>query len=179
MLFVLWLLVGVLGRLIIHIPDVTPLTSLCLLASTVFSKRNAYWIMLSILLLSDFSLHILFHYPVFGLWTVFTYSVWLGIIVFGFLFSKKPTVLRGLWLTFFSAIIFWVWRNFGSWITTNMYAHNMRGLLDFYIAALPFLRNSIVGSCVWTAVIMTLFSTVELRVAREKISLATIFSRFH
>ena len=150
----LWIIIGVVGRLIVHIPDVTPLTSLCLLAPTVFSKRQSFLIMLIILLLSDLCLHFLFHYSAFGSWTLFTYSAWFGVIFVGFLLAKKLTLFRALYFTFFASLAFWIWTNFGTWATTTLYSHDLHGLMNCYIAALPFLRNSIVGSCVWTGVLL-------------------------
>jgi len=153
MFFLIWILIGVVGRLIIHIPDVTPLTSLCLLSPTVFSKRQSFFIVFLLLVLSDVCLHFLFHYPVFGSWTVFTYSGWMGVTLLGLLFSKKPTWLRAFSFTITASLIFWIWTNFGTWCATHLYSHNMQGLLDCYIAAIPFLKNSILGSLVWTGVL--------------------------
>ncbi|EKD77269.1 MAG: hypothetical protein ACD_42C00407G0003 [uncultured bacterium] len=155
-LFLLWVAIGVFGRLIIHVPDATPLTSLCLLAPIVFSKRFSFLIILITLFLSDFILHFLFHYAVFGSWTLFTYSGWLMVAVIGFLFSKKSTILNAILYSAFSAVIFWVWTDFGTWITTALYAHTAQGLLNCYIAALPFLRNSMLGAMAWSVVLVYL-----------------------
>ncbi|MCX7124967.1 MAG: hypothetical protein NTU49_04290, partial [Gammaproteobacteria bacterium] len=123
----LWILIGTIGRLVIHIPDVTPLTSLCLLAPTAFSKRYSALIMLIVLILSDVCLHFLDHYAVFGLWTVFNYSGWMAVLLLGFLFSKKPSLVHAVFFTLFSSVFFWIWTNFGTWCTTQLYAHTMRG----------------------------------------------------
>lgn len=156
MFALIWILVGVMGRLVIHIPDVTPITSLCLLSPVVFSKKTSLIILIFILLLSDFCLHCLFHYPIFGLWTIFTYSGWLGVLCLGFLFSNNLNLSRAFYFTCIGSFVFWIWTNLGTWITTNLYSHHFHGLLQCYIAALPFLRNSMVGSIVWTGV-LTIF----------------------
>ncbi len=167
----LWILIGTLGRVIIHIPDVTPLTSLCLLSPSVFSKRNAVLILLFILILSDTCLHFLFHYAILGSWTIFTYSGWFGIIFLGFFFAKNPSLFRALLLTVCATVIFWVWTNFGTWYATPMYSHTLQGLLLCYVAAIPFLKNAMAGSLVWTSVVMMLLyrsvSRPTLRIARN------------
>jgi len=154
MFYIVWILVAVIGRLVIHIPDVTPLTSLCLLAPTVFSKRNSLLIIFCSLLLSDLCLHFIFHYAVLGSWTLFNYSGWSAVVLLGVLFAKKPTVFRALSFTVYGSLIFWVWSDFGTWCTSTLYAHTINGLMDCYIAALPFLRDAITGSLIWTGVLV-------------------------
>lgn len=150
----LWILIGTIGRFIIHIPDVTPLTSLSLLAPTVFSKRQSLFILCFTLLLSDACLHFLFHYSIFGSWTLFTYSGWIGIVFFGFYFAKQSSLPRALLLTLYASLIFWIWTNFGTWVATTIYPHTLSGLFACYIAAIPFLKNSMLGSLAWTFILM-------------------------
>lgn len=159
----LWVLIGMIGRLIIHIPDVTPLISLSLLASTVFSKHQSFFILSLTLLLSDICLHFFNHYPIFGSWTLFSYSGWIGIVFFGFLFANKPSLFRALMLTFYASFIFWIWTNFGTWCMTSLYPHTMQGLFTCYLAGIPFLKNSILGSLAWTFVLMTLLNRFLFR----------------
>lgn len=153
MLYLIWILVGLMGRLVVHIPDVTPLTSLCLLAPTVFSKRLSFALIAAILVLSDLCLHFIFHYPAFGLWSLFNYSGWFAVVLFGLLLAQKQTLLRAVSFTIVSSILFWIWTNVGTWCTTALYPHTLNGLMTCYIAALPFLRNAILGSVVWTSVL--------------------------
>lgn len=159
MIYLVWILVGVVGRLVVHVPDVTPLTSLALLAPTVFSKRISIAMMLCILILSDYLLHVFFHYPAFGLWSLFNYSAWIAIVLFGFLFAKKPNFLSALIYTFFSALFFWVWTDFGTWCLSSLYPHTLNGLTECFVMALPFLKYSIVGSLAWTAALMIVKSS--------------------
>ena len=154
MMILLWLLVGVVGRLVIHIPDVTPLTSLALLAPTAFSKRAALFLMAGILVLSDLLLSITAHYPVFGSWTFFSYTGWFAILCVGFLFARKPSFTSSLFYTLFSALFFWVWTDFGTWVATSLYPHTASGLAECFVMALPFLKYSVAGALVWTGVLM-------------------------
>ncbi|GAH11350.1 unnamed protein product, partial [marine sediment metagenome] len=82
-LLLLWVMVGVLGRWVPHIPNVTPLTSLSLLAGAVFSKRIALLFLLITAILSDVMLAWMYHYPVFGAWTFFTYTGFMCIALLG------------------------------------------------------------------------------------------------
>ena len=157
MMILLWIFIGIAGRLVIHIPDVTPLSALCLFAPQFFSKRNAILITTVTLLSSDLLLHYFFHYTVFGSWTLFTYSGWLGVVIFGLFLLKNNSFSRTIIFTLFSSLFFWIWTNFGTWCATTIYAHTLFGLQECYIAALPFLRNGVLGALTWTALIQLLF----------------------
>lgn len=151
-MFFLWIALGVLGRLVIHVPDATPLTSLFLLAPAVFSKRISLLMTVITLFLSDLALHFIFNFAIFGSWTAFTYSGWIMTTLFGFYYAKRATFSRGIIFSGLSAILFWVWTNFGTWCATTLYAHTLSGLFTCYIAALPFLQNGILGAVVWTSI---------------------------
>ena len=158
-----WIAVAVLGRLIIHVPDVTPLSALALLAPTVFSKRFSLCMTLATLVLSDVALHFLLHESVFGNWTFFTYSGWIFVTLLGFLFARNPTFSRGFLFAGVSTIGFWIWTNAGSFLVMHLYPHTMNGLLNCYLAALPFLKNSLMGAMVWMGVLMVGFATQPIR----------------
>ncbi|PIZ05196.1 MAG: hypothetical protein COY58_00125 [Gammaproteobacteria bacterium CG_4_10_14_0_8_um_filter_38_16] len=172
MLPLLWILAGVASRLTVHIPDVTPLASFCVFVPTAFSKSVSFFIIFSILILSDIGLYFLSGYPIFGLWTLFTYSGWLGVTFFGFLFAKNTALCRVFLLTFFASLVFWIWSNFGTWCATSIYPHTTQGLLMCYVAAIPFLKNSLLGSLAWTAVLITLLHFFYRKISHG----ATIYS---
>lgn len=151
-MLLLWITLCVLGRLVIHVPNATPLTSLFLLAPAVFSKRLSLLITVIALFLSDVALHFIFNFAIFGSWTVFAYSGWIATTLFGFYYAKKATFSRGIIFSGLSAILFWIVTNFGTWCETTLYAHTANGLLACYIAALPFLRNGLLGAIIWTSV---------------------------
>ena len=154
-LLLIWVAIGIMGRLVIHIPDVTPLTSLCLLSSTIFPKRVSVAIIFITLILSDFLLQIIFKQSQFGIWSLFNYSGWFLVILIGFGFAKNPSFKNSIYFTVFSAFIFWLWSNLGTFcFSFGLYSHTLNGLMQCYIAALPFLRNAVLGSLVWTVVLI-------------------------
>ncbi len=46
--------------------------------------------------------------------------------------------------------LYWLWTNFGTWLCSSFYPHNLSGLSECFIAGLPFLRNAVFGDLVWT-----------------------------
>jgi hypothetical protein len=58
-----------------------------------------------------------------------------------------------------SSLAFFLVTNFAVWAFGSMYAANAGGLVTCYVAALPFLKYTIVGDLVWAA---ALFGSLHL-----------------
>lgn len=51
------------------------------------------------------------------------------------------------------SLVFFAASNFAVWAFSGMYSHDMAGLTQCYIAALPFLQNTVAGDLFWSAVL--------------------------
>ena len=51
------------------------------------------------------------------------------------------------------SLFFFVTSNFAVWAFSGMYSLDLAGLIQSYVAALPFLDNSIAGDLFWSAVL--------------------------
>jgi hypothetical protein len=51
------------------------------------------------------------------------------------------------------SLAFFVLSNFAVWAFSGMYALTMAGLIQCYVAALPFLQNTVAGDLFWAAVL--------------------------
>lgn len=152
-LAILWIFIGTMGRLIPHPANVTPLTNLSLFAGSQLSRRLAFGSLFISLIFSDITLHYLKGYPFFGWWTIFTYSGLAMIMLAGSWLSSMPSKLRLITFVLFSSLGFWLWSNFGVWLEGALYPRTFSGLISCYIAAIPFLRNALIGDLVWMVVI--------------------------
>jgi hypothetical protein len=56
-------------------------------------------------------------------------------------------------------LLFFVTTNFAVWAFSGMYPDDLGGLIRCYVAALPFLQNTVTGDIVWSA---ALFGTWRL-----------------
>lgn len=65
--------------------------------------------------------------------------------------SKKGLAIAGSALG--SAGIFFLLTNFGAWFANPMYAQNFAGLIQSYVAGLPFLLNSVASTLLYSAVL--------------------------
>jgi hypothetical protein len=52
-----------------------------------------------------------------------------------------------------SSLFFFASTNFAVWASSGMYAHDLDGLIRCYVAALPFLQNTVIGDMFWTALL--------------------------
>jgi hypothetical protein len=157
------LLIGTLGRVMPHVANVTPMTSLSLFAGSKLSRGIAVVTLLVTLVISDALLALIYGYPLFSSWTFFVYSGFALIALWGKFFMPRFT-----WQMFplrigAATLFFWLWTNGGVWLTTAVYAKNFAGLFACYVVALPFLRNALVGDFIWGTIIFGAFIVAKNR----------------
>jgi hypothetical protein len=160
-----WIILATLGRLIPHPVNVTPLDSICLFAGSKLSKTMAMFTLILTLLLSDIILAQIQHHPILSLWSLFTYSGFIIITLCGSKLTLSASKTKILAFVLTSTLFFWVWTNFGVWLTSGMYIKSLHGLSTCYIAAIPFLRNSLLGNMAWS---ILMFGSYNLFFAKAK-----------
>lgn len=167
---------GVSSRVLLHIPNVTALTSISILAAMYFSRITAISLVILTLMISDILLAQFFHYPIVGTWTLFTYSGFLGIT---FLCKKYQPNTHARLFRFLisSSLLFWLWTNFGVWLCADMYSKTLSGLINCYFAALPFLRNQCLGDLAWMVLLLSAFRLAGFYF-KSKQSLASSFAGY-
>jgi hypothetical protein len=147
--------VAVLSRLLPHPMNFTPLAAIALFGGVYFSRRFAIVVPLIALLISD---------AVIGFYGAMPW-VYAGFIAAGLIGMwlrnhKTPLFVAGGTLA--SSIIFYLLTNFGVWATGTMYVHNWAGLMECYVAAIPYFRSSLAGDAIFVA---AMFGLYELTVA--------------
>ena len=136
------------SRVLPHLANFSPLICVALFAGRYFDKRTAVLGLIFTLLISDILLGVVYHYPIFGTWTLFTYTGFLAILALGI---RIPSLEQRFILSFVtllgSSFGFWVWTNLSSWLT--MYPKDLAGFIACYVAGIPFLQNSVIGTMAW------------------------------
>lgn len=143
---------GILTRTVFHVgPNVEFVTAASLIAGLLYSKSKwAFFVPILIMLPSDL---IIGNTNIF----LFTWSGFLFPVVLGKVLAilknkglssnlKQSLTAGGLGLV--STLFFFVWTNFGHWLTTNMYAKDLSGLVQSYINAIPFLKPQLAGNLI-------------------------------
>jgi hypothetical protein len=146
------ILLAVVGRLIPH-PDFTPIMAVALFAGATLPTRIANVVPLAALIASDLLLG---------------YALdWMALVVYGCLLAS---VGIGQWLATHrtwsrtglaavaGSVVFYLVTNFAVWVESReLYAHTVDGLLQCYVMAIPFFRNSLAGDLFWTALLFGLY----------------------
>ena len=168
-LAMIWVALGALGRLIPHLPNFTPNASLALFGGSKLGHKTGLFVTLLSLILSDILLEKIHGYPVFGLWTLFTFSGFFFLVLAGKWLGQSAKAGRTLLFILGGSFGFWLWTNFGVWIAGELYPKNISGLGACYLAGLPFLRNALLGDLVWGLVIFASFAKISHK-SPERIS---------
>lgn len=139
--------IGAMLRLIPHWPNFTPIAAIALFGGTYLKRKDlAFIIPIVAMLLSD---------AIIGFHEVMipVYISFLIIVSMGFLLRKKLGALNILSASLASSTIFYLITNYGSWLTGMMpYSPDFSGLLQAYIAGLPFFLNGIIGDVFFVSV---------------------------
>ncbi len=145
------------SRIFPHIPNVSPINAIALFGGVYFSKRMSLIVPILSMFISD--LFIGFHSTMF-----FVYSSFLLTVFLGWKLNNRKTVLNTFFTSATSSILFFVITNFGVWMTSNSYSINLSGLVQCYIAAIPFFRNSLLGDLGFVFLIFGVYEFVSKKI---------------
>jgi hypothetical protein len=139
------ILLAVLFRMLPHPPNFTPIAAIAIFGGIYFPKKHAFVVPLLGLGVSDLFLG--FHSTIPFVYGSFFITILIGL----WLKSHKNAgfILGG---TLLSSVLFFIITNFGVWLTGSMYSKDLTGLLESYILAIPFFRNTILGDIIYTGV---------------------------
>jgi hypothetical protein len=142
-----------LSRLLPHLPNFTPIAALALFGGVYLDKKHTIIVPLAALLISDYFLG-------FYSGMMWVYGSFAAIGLLGLWLRKHQGVATTMGATLLSSILFFVVTNFGVWISSHgTYPLTFSGLIECYVAAIPFFRNSLLGDF---AYVTALFGAYEL-----------------
>ena len=147
------ILILALSRLMPHPDNFTPIIALAIMSSYFFRNVNfSYVVMLFSMLLADFFIgfysHMLFVYL----------SLFLIVLIF-FKISKKMNYKNLFIFSFFGSVIFFLISNFGVWLVGNLYERNINGLIECYFMAIPFFKNTIISTLIFSYSSLIIYKT--------------------
>lgn len=135
-LLILFILIAIWFRLIPHLPNFTPITSLALFSGLMFKRR---WLSITIPILAMILSDLVLGFSEITIW------VYLGISAISIVswFQRKININSIL----ISSLVFFIISNFGVWVIG--YPHTIDGLLTCFTLAIPFFGYSILGDLFW------------------------------
>ena len=144
--------IGVMSRIYPYAPNFTPMLSIALLSG--FYSKNRFFVLLPILimLMSDIMLGNHAIVP-------WVYSSFILIFALGY-FIKKSSYSYILIFSIFSSVIFFIISNLGVWFTGG-YSYSFNGLIACYTAAIPFFKNTLISTILYSSLIHAVVSVVS------------------
>lgn len=134
------IITGAMLRLMPHWPNFTPVAAIALFGGTYLKRKSlAFLIPVAVMLLSDAIIG--FHNTMIAV-----YASFLLIVLMGLYLKTKVSTLNMVVASLVSSTLFYLITNFASWSTGIFpYSNDAAGLLQAYIAGLPFFFNGIAG----------------------------------
>ena len=126
-------------RIIPHPPNFTPVIALSFYLPIIFGIWSLPFCILGFAITDYF---IGFHSLL--IWT------WGSLFLVGLIskFSKK--IINRLILVLLGSLVFFVFSNFGVWLTGSFYEPNIQGLITCYIMAIPFFTNTLLSTIIFS-----------------------------
>lgn len=151
---------GAMMRLIPHWPNFTPIAAIALFGGTFMKRKDlAFLIPVAAMLVSD--LIIGFHPTMLPVYLSF-----MAIVALGLVLQRRLTAANTLSASLAASVLFYLVTNFASWTSRLMpYPMNASGLMQSYIAGLPFLFNGVLGDLFYTSVLFGAAYLVQSRQA--------------
>lgn len=144
-------------RLLPHPWNFTPIAAMALFGGAQFaSKRAAFLMPLTALFLGDLVLGLHRLMP-------FVYGCFALTVCLGFWVRRQPRAGRIVIASVVSSTVFFFVTNFSVWAYLDTYPKNATGLLECYVAGLPFLRNGLFGDLLYAGVLFGGLALAERR----------------
>ena len=133
-------------RLLPHPPNFAPIAAVALFGGALLPKGWGLSLPLLAMIVSDLVIGL---HPLI----LFTWGSFLIIALFGnkFLRTVNPANIVGASLA--SSVFFFIITNFGVWIEGRLYPLTAEGLLNSYVNAIPFFRNTLMSDLVFSSLL--------------------------
>lgn len=140
---------GIAARFLPHPANFAPIGAIAIFSGMYLPKKWAIVLPLAAMFFSDLFIGF-YAWPI--MLSVYGSLIIMALIGLAVRKNKKlSTVLGG---TISGSIIFYLATNAAVWAFGSLYAHNLGGLLQSYIMAIPFFRNSLLGDLFYTGALV-------------------------
>jgi len=136
-----FIIILVLSRIIPHPPNFTPILATAIIAPSIIKDRNL-GILIPLLAMFTSDLFIGFH--------SYQLVVYFSILCIGILTPLNKNYKNFFFMAILGSIWFYITTNFAVWLIWDYYPKSFEGLVNCYYLALPFFRNTIVSTILFT-----------------------------
>lgn len=144
-------------RLLQIIPNVSPIAAMALFSGAYFTdKKLAFVVPFAALLLSDLFLGL--HSTM-----IFVYGAFALTVVMGNWLGSSAKFSMVIISAFSASILFFLITNFGVWMMYDTYPATAAGLLQCYVAGLPFYQYTLIGDLSFVAILFGGYALLQNR----------------
>jgi hypothetical protein len=160
------IIIGIVLRIAPHAPNFTPVAAIALFSGIYLNKKYAFLIPLALMVLSD--MFVGMHNVVIFTWGGFLLTTLIGAWV-----KKHKGLLPILSGSLASSLVFYIVSNFGVWLM-GWYPKTLKGLIDCYIMGLPFIRNFVFATILYTFIFVGIYELVARWVKEKNLAKALL-----
>lgn len=151
-------------RLVPHIPNFTPLAAIALLGGSRISQKSlAYLIPVAALFLSDAILGF------YGRDMVPVYASFLFTVFLGTRIQASTTWTNTMGMSLVSSIVFFAITNLVFLNAHSLYPYNVNGMIQSYIAGIPFFGYSVLGDLFYNSIFYFGFEWIQKRILNRAV----------
>lgn len=134
-------------------PNFAPIAALALFSGVYLKRRAAIVVPLVAMMASDFliGLHSLI---------LFTWGCFVLVGVIGWWVRKNKNIMTVIGGSLAGSVLFYLVTNFAVWAFTPLYERNLSGLVQCYMMAIPFFRNTVLGDLFFVGVFFGVYELV-------------------
>ena len=157
-----FVLIGVSLRLLPHPPNFAPILAIALFGGVYLSRKIAFGLPILAMVISDIFIG---YYGVVLMIAV--YGSFLLCVILGFWLKKHKKWYTVGGSAFVSAVLFFLITNFAVWVFTPWYAKTLSGIIQCYIMAIPFFRNTLLGNLFYVTVFFGAYEIAKVWIRKR------------
>jgi hypothetical protein len=147
-------------RLLPHYPNFTAVGAMALFGGAYFTdKKFAFIVPLAAMFITDLIIGV--HSTMLAVYLGFIIMV-----VIGMTLKNKKKGLNVAAAALSASLVFFIITNFGMWAVGTMYPKNIAGLIQCYIAAIPFFHYTVLGDLLYAGVLFGAFELARFKFPR-------------
>lgn len=100
---------------------------------------------------------------------LFTWGSYVAAGMIGWWVRQRPNALKVLAGSVSGSVVFYLVTNFAVWAFTPLYQKTWAGLVQSYVMAIPFYRNTFLGDLFYVSVFFGLYAMARYAVARRAV----------
>ncbi|MBF0483553.1 MAG: hypothetical protein HQL25_02490 [Candidatus Omnitrophica bacterium] len=140
------LILGFLTRLLVHVPNFSPVIAIALFSGMYLDKKYAVWMPVALMIVTDLILG--WHNTIWFTWGSVALIAWMN-----FYFRGRKSIGNVIISSLLSATLFFVVTNLGVWLMSGWYTKDLSGLVDCYLMGVPFFRWSLISTVIYAVIL--------------------------